>query len=200
MKYPTMRFVFDRKKLATKQKKGLVQIEVLSERKKKYISTSVKLYSDQWHDKRKVINSVNSIIDLKNLKEETEKQVDKIVNERISDMYVCLMSYVDSTNVDSELMTKHPEMAIDFLFVILDNSTKRMYNISVINDSMTRLYAICTNNPYKGMNIYKYKKNHYLSILSDIKHDYKDYVASVISKSNETIDCPYGKGEAFLKI
>lgn len=61
MKYPTMRFVFDRKKLATKQKKGLVQIEVLSERKKKYISTSVKLYSDQWHEKRKVINSVNSI-------------------------------------------------------------------------------------------------------------------------------------------
>ena len=36
-------------------------IEVLSERKKKYISTSVKLYSDQWHEKRKVINSVNSI-------------------------------------------------------------------------------------------------------------------------------------------
>lgn len=61
MKYPTMRFVFDRKKLATKQKKGLVQIEVLSERKKKYISTSVKLYSDQWHEKRKVINAVNSI-------------------------------------------------------------------------------------------------------------------------------------------
>lgn len=61
MKYPTMRFVFDRKKLATKQKKGLVQIEVLSERKKKYISTSVKVYSDQWHEKRKVINSVNSI-------------------------------------------------------------------------------------------------------------------------------------------
>ena len=31
MKYPTMRFVFDRKKVATKTHKGLVQIEVLSE-------------------------------------------------------------------------------------------------------------------------------------------------------------------------
>lgn len=28
MKYPTMRFVFDRKKVATKTHKGLVQIEV----------------------------------------------------------------------------------------------------------------------------------------------------------------------------
>ncbi len=61
MKYPTMRFVFDRKHVATKNKKGLVQIEVLSERKKKYISTSIRLYSDQWNEKKKVVNSVHSI-------------------------------------------------------------------------------------------------------------------------------------------
>jgi site-specific recombinase XerD len=36
MKYPTMRFVFDRKKVATKTHKGLVQIEVLSEGKRKW--------------------------------------------------------------------------------------------------------------------------------------------------------------------
>lgn len=61
MKYPTMRFVFDRKNVATKNKKGLVQIEVLSEGKRKWIGTSVKLYADQWSDKKKVINSVHSI-------------------------------------------------------------------------------------------------------------------------------------------
>lgn len=61
MKYPTMRFVFDRKHVATKNKKGLVQIEVTSEGKRKWIGTSVKLYADQWHEKRKVVNSVNSI-------------------------------------------------------------------------------------------------------------------------------------------
>ncbi len=33
MKYPTMRFVFDRKKVATKTHKGLVQIEVFINRK-----------------------------------------------------------------------------------------------------------------------------------------------------------------------
>lgn len=61
MKYPTMKFVFDRKKVATKTKKGLVQIEVTSEGKRKWIGTSVKVYADQWNEKRKVVNSVNSI-------------------------------------------------------------------------------------------------------------------------------------------
>ena len=61
MKYPTMKFVFDRKKVATKTKKGLVQIEVTSEGKRKWIGTPVKVYSDQWNEKKKVTNSVNSI-------------------------------------------------------------------------------------------------------------------------------------------
>jgi site-specific recombinase XerD len=61
MKYPTMRFVFDRKHVATKNKKGLVQIEVTSEGKRKWIGTSVKLYADQWNEKKKVVNSVHSI-------------------------------------------------------------------------------------------------------------------------------------------
>jgi len=52
MKYPTTRFVFDRKKTATKTKDALVQVEILHERKKKYVSTGVKLYKDQWSDKQ----------------------------------------------------------------------------------------------------------------------------------------------------
>ena len=61
MKYPTLRFVFDRKKVATKTNKGLVQIEVLSERKRKWIGTNVKLYTDQWDDRKKVIRHEDSI-------------------------------------------------------------------------------------------------------------------------------------------
>lgn len=56
MKYPTMRFVFDRKHLASKKKKGLVQIEILSEGRRKFISTGVKVYADQWKDKTCVCN------------------------------------------------------------------------------------------------------------------------------------------------
>lgn len=56
MKYPTWRVVFDRKKSATKEKEALVQIEVLFERKKKYLSTGVRVKSDEWTDKTKVRN------------------------------------------------------------------------------------------------------------------------------------------------
>lgn len=56
MKYPTTRIVFDRKKTATKEKSALIQIEVLFERKKKYITTGIKVTLDQWSDKTKVKN------------------------------------------------------------------------------------------------------------------------------------------------
>lgn len=61
MKYPSLRFVFDRKKISTKQKKGLVQLEVLSEGKRKWIGTGVKLFSDQWNDRKKVVNSADML-------------------------------------------------------------------------------------------------------------------------------------------
>ena len=48
MKQPTLRFVFDRKNVATKEKKALVQIEVVFGRKKKYISTGVKVRKNEW--------------------------------------------------------------------------------------------------------------------------------------------------------
>lgn len=61
MEYPTLRFVFDRKRVATKEKKGLVQIEVSSERKRKWIGTGVRLYSDQWDERKKVVRTVQSV-------------------------------------------------------------------------------------------------------------------------------------------
>lgn len=57
MKYPTTRFVFDRKNTATRNKTALVQVEILYERKKKYVSTGVKIYKDQWNDKAHIVNS-----------------------------------------------------------------------------------------------------------------------------------------------
>lgn len=51
MKYPTVRVVFDRKHVATKEKKGLVQIEVMYAGKRKWIGTGIKVYADQWKEK-----------------------------------------------------------------------------------------------------------------------------------------------------
>ena len=83
MKYPTMRFVFDRKKVATKTHKGLVQIEVLSEGKRKWIGTGVKVYSDQWDDRRKIINSVE-MIQLNQCLDEQRRVIQNWINELIS--------------------------------------------------------------------------------------------------------------------
>lgn len=62
---PTIRLVYDRKHQATKsnakeRKAGLVQIEVMHQRKRRYISTGVKVYTDQWRQNHEqhVVGSV----------------------------------------------------------------------------------------------------------------------------------------------
>lgn len=54
MKYPTTRFVFDRKNMATEKKDALIQVEVLLSPKKKYITTGVKVYKRQWSPKARI--------------------------------------------------------------------------------------------------------------------------------------------------
>lgn len=62
MKIPTTKFVFDRKHQASKNKKAPVMIEVYFNRKRKYIGTGVKLYVDQWDDRKLVKNAIDMII------------------------------------------------------------------------------------------------------------------------------------------
>lgn len=79
-KYPTTRFVFDRKNTATNEKKALIQIEILWERKKKYISTGVRVFKNQYNNKILVCNTFDMVILNKRLK----AQKDKIDNYIIS--------------------------------------------------------------------------------------------------------------------
>ena len=60
LSYPILRFVFDRKKISSEKRKGLIQIEVRYEKKRKWISTGIKVFKDQWHDKRYIVNSLDS--------------------------------------------------------------------------------------------------------------------------------------------
>ena len=71
------------KKVATKTHKGLVQIEVLSEGKRKWIGTGVKVYSDQWNDRKKIINSVE-MIQLNQCLDEQLRIIQNWINELIS--------------------------------------------------------------------------------------------------------------------
>lgn len=82
MKYPTTRFVFDRKKQATKTKKALVQVEILLEGKKKYITTGVKLYIDQWDKKMLVKNSIDAN-EMRERMMEVKGMIDEYINSLI---------------------------------------------------------------------------------------------------------------------
>lgn len=80
MKIPSVRLVFDRKKVATKKVRGLVQIEVLYERKRKWISTGVKVYSDQWETRKWVVKSVDSA-ELNDKLTHQVQSIEKFLNE-----------------------------------------------------------------------------------------------------------------------
>lgn len=82
MKYPTTRFVFDRKKTASKNKAALIQVEILHERKRKYISTGVKVFKDQWSEKSHITNRLD-MVDLNRRIDEIKGRFDKYINSLI---------------------------------------------------------------------------------------------------------------------
>lgn len=60
IKQAVTRLVWDRKKVATKTKPGLIQLEVMHCRKRKYISTGVKVMAGQWRERDGVINRLDA--------------------------------------------------------------------------------------------------------------------------------------------
>lgn len=83
MNKPSVRLIFDRKNQATKSKSAPVVIEVLHQRKRKYLGTGVKLYSDQWNN-GKVKNHPQAIQ----------------LNKTISDMMSSLYEFIGQTSLD----------------------------------------------------------------------------------------------------
>lgn len=82
--YPSTRVLFDRKHVATKSKAGLVQIEVLFGRKRKMISTGVKVFLGEWNERAHVINrpdqyTLNQRID------EAKLRIDTYINGLIKE-------------------------------------------------------------------------------------------------------------------
>lgn len=77
---PGVRLVFDRKHAASKTKKGLVQIEITLQMKRKWVSTSVKLYKDQWDDRKHVVKSTQAV------------ELNEFLNRQVSDLEKWLRS------------------------------------------------------------------------------------------------------------
>ena len=50
MKIPTIKFVFDRRHMASKDSKGYVEMIITHNRQRKYLSTGISCYPHQWKD------------------------------------------------------------------------------------------------------------------------------------------------------
>lgn len=82
MKYPAARFVSDRKHTASKTTKGTVQMEITFGRKRKWLTTGVRLYSDQWSGKTKVRDTVRSL-DLNERPDAQMQDINEFINSLI---------------------------------------------------------------------------------------------------------------------
>ena len=117
--YPTTRLVFDRKHVATKEKKGLVQLEVLYLRRRKWISTGIKVYADQWSDRNYVVRAMDSIA-LNDRLVNFKSKVDDWINELISEdrLFTCdaleeMLSSVSINTKQKETFLQYVERRID---------------------------------------------------------------------------------------
>ncbi|WP_424036509.1 phage integrase SAM-like domain-containing protein [Prevotella histicola] len=106
--YPATRFVFDRKHVASNNKKGLIQLEVRLGKKRKWISTGVKVYKDQWNDKQYVINSFNSEILNSRLhlyKGNIDEWINYLISNNIGFSWEALDIYVKRMNTSPDQET-----------------------------------------------------------------------------------------------
>lgn len=61
MKYPSLRFVFDRRNIATDKRKASVYLEVAFKRKRRDVPTGIHLFAGEWDEKKKVIHRADAM-------------------------------------------------------------------------------------------------------------------------------------------
>lgn len=88
MKIPQVKLVFDRKKVATRKKQGLVQVEISYMRKRRYISTGVKLFKHQWSSDSRVIYHNSSA------------ELNSMLGGVIDDLYAQIKEMADNDFID----------------------------------------------------------------------------------------------------
>ncbi len=59
--YPTTKIIFDRRKVSGAGKEGSVELEIYHDRKRKWISTGVKVLPRNWNDRKRVVGRIDSV-------------------------------------------------------------------------------------------------------------------------------------------
>lgn len=112
--YPTTRLVFDRKHVATKEKKGLVQLEVLYLRRRKWISTGIKVYADQWSDRNYIVRAMDSIA-INDRLVNFKSKVDNWINELISEDRLFTWDVLEEMLSSISINTKQKETFLQYV-------------------------------------------------------------------------------------
>ena len=79
---PQLKFIFDRKKKATSDKKGVVELRITYQRKSQYMTTGIKCYPHQWDDKKNCVKGLNAI-ELNNILMKIHTKALKIIGDMI---------------------------------------------------------------------------------------------------------------------
>ncbi len=89
MNQVSVRLVFDRKHVATKKRQASVQLDVTHLSKRKFISTGVKLYSDQWGNNQKVKNHPQSLLFNRQIADQVASIYDFVHHLQEKDVMFC---------------------------------------------------------------------------------------------------------------
>lgn len=187
MQYPTLKVVFDRKKIATKNKTGLVQIEVLSDRKRKWISTRVKVYSGQWNKSRMVVGRM----DAESLNLSIQGQLGSIQNW-INDLrrkrevfdFDKLSAFLKTATTTSNNFIEYLEKRIDERTDIRPNTKKGHYTLVNSLKSFGRIIAFSdlTRQKLSAYDAWLHEQNYEQSTIHAYHKSLKVYINDAIRR------------------
>lgn len=86
-KYPQVSFIYDRRKIASSQKKAAVELRISYNGKQKFLSTGVMLYPNQWK-KGLIINCPDSL------------QISQTLDKLVTEVRQILLEMIDKGNID----------------------------------------------------------------------------------------------------
>ena len=86
-KYPQISFIYDRRKIASPQKKAAVELRINYAGKQKFLSTGVVLYPNQWK-KGLIVNCPDSL------------QISQTLDKLVTDIRQIILDMIDKGNID----------------------------------------------------------------------------------------------------
>lgn len=92
-KYPQVSFIYNRRKIASSQKKAAVEIRISYGGKQKFISTGVLLYPNQWK-KGLIVNCPDSL------------QISQTLDKLVADVRQIIFEMIDKGNIDINMISE----------------------------------------------------------------------------------------------